>query len=367
MAPKNRAEYRETIAKAFLSVLTEKGLDWKAGWDITNSTQQNAVTGKGYRGVNQFYLGLISLARGYTDPRWATMTQIIDKKGLYHPNEKWHLQAGSKAVFVEYWYPYDRDEKKMMDWKDYRRLSAEEKHSGRYMLRVRYTPVFHASMIDGVSPWAQPARAPQPLSEVVSTLSSSMGVELLYDGGSRAFYRPSEDKIHLPSPASFHDEYEFNATALHELAHATGHESRLNRPLSGGFGTPEYAYEELVAEISSCFMGITLDVQQMPQHLDNHKAYVQGWIEAIEKKPETLMQAIADAQRAARFMDFHAGLISETEYAASLGENFTVSETSLEENRPSPQEDPDAIRSAAESFICSNSYSHEAELACLGD
>jgi len=222
-------------------------------------------------------------------------------------------------------------------------------------------------MIDGISPWAQPARAPQPLSEVVSTLSSSMSVELLYDGGSRAFYRPSEDKIHLPAPASFHDEYEFNATALHELAHATGHESRLDRPHGGGFGTPEYAYEELVAEISSCFMGITLDVQQMPQHLDNHKAYVQGWIEAIEEKPETLMQAIADAQRAARFMDLHAGLISEAEYTAGQGDSFTVSENSLADNTPSPQEDPDAIRSAAENLICNNSYSHEAELVCPGD
>ena len=108
----------------------------------------------------------------------------------------------------------------------------------------------------------------------------------------------------------------FNATALHELSHATGHSSRLDRD-QGMFGTEAYAYEELVAEMSSCFMGFHLQTEPEPRHIDNHKAYVQAWITAIREKPETLVRAIKDAQTAATFMDWKAGLISDKDYAAS--------------------------------------------------
>lgn len=141
-----------------------------------------------------------------------------------------------------------------------------------------------------------------------------MNVELLYDGEDRAFYRPNEDKIHLPKPAVFQSAYALNATALHELAHATGHESRLSRACHNLFGTTKYAYEELIAEISSCFMSITLQTEQIPEHINNHKAYVQSWIQAIQDKPETLIRAIKEAQRTANYMDYQAELISEQEY-----------------------------------------------------
>ena len=248
MAPKNRAEYRENVAKQFISVLTEKGLEWKNEWDVTAGAPQNAITGAHYRGINRFYLSILAMARGYSDPRWATMRQIKDINGLYHPKEKWHLQAGSKAVFVEYWYPYDTQERKAKTWNDYRKLPKDEREDSRYQLRVRYTPVFHASMIEGIPPLERPVREPQKLSEIVEKLSAGMGVELKYDGGSMAYYNNSEDKIHLPKPEAFHGEYEFNATALHELAHATGHESRLNRLKDAVFGSPEYAYEGAVAK-----------------------------------------------------------------------------------------------------------------------
>lgn len=329
MAPKNRAEYRKNVADAFASVLTRKGLKWKEEWDAANAAPRNAVTGSPYHGVNRFYLGIIALANGYNDPRWATMTQIMDKNHIYHPNQKWHLQAGSKAVFVEYWYPYDTLEKKQINWKDYRKLPREELDGDRYVLRVRYTPVFHASMIDGIPPLETPQREPQELSEVVERLSKSMGVEILNDGGDRAFYRRREDKIHLPEPSAFHGEYEYNATALHELTHSTGHPSRLNRP-TGIFGSKEYAFEELIAEIGSCYMSVNLDIEQMPQHLENHMAYVQNWIEAIEEKPEALVKAIAEAQKAATYMDYHAGLITEREFNAALNLSVSVPENKTE-------------------------------------
>lgn len=357
MAPKNRAEYRKTVADAFVGVLTEKGLNWREEWDTTvSAAPQNAVTGARYHGVNQFYLYILALSRGYTDPRWATMTQIMDKNGVYHKGEKWHLQAGSKAVFVEYWYPYDKLERKQLSWKAFRALPAAERADDRYMLRVRYTPVFHASMIDGLAPLKVEMREPQELSDIVMKLSQSMGVEILNDGGNRAFYRLSEDKIHLPASAAFHGEYEYNATALHELAHSTGHPTRLDRPMTGRFGSEEYAFEELIAEITSCFMSVDLDVKQMPQHMENHKAYVKSWIDAIKEKPEKLTDAIAQAQRAAAYMDFHAGLITEQQYNASLGERAAIAENAeptpdiVPVSEETPAQVPEESNSAADDY-----------------
>ena len=120
--------------------------------------------------------------------------------------------------------------------------------------------------------------------------------------------------IHLPKPENFTGTYAYNATALHELSHSTGHPSRLNRPQGGFFGSEEYAYEELVAEMCSCFMGVNLTDEATPEHIENHKAYVQSWIREIRDKPESLIRAIKDAQAAASYMDMKAGLISEKEY-----------------------------------------------------
>lgn len=334
--PKNRNEYREAVAQAFIDSLNEHGLEWSAGWSTTTSAPQNAVTKAKYHGINSFYLRLLAVARGYTDPRWATMTQIMDRDGKYHPKEKWHLQKGSKAEYVEYWYPYDTVEKKMVSWADFKNLTAEERADPRYILRVRYTAVFHASMIDGIKPLAVETKQQREMDDIVQQLSQNMGVELLYDGQNQAFYRPSEDKIHLPSPADFVSDYELNATALHELTHATGHESRLNRLKSTKFGSEEYAYEELVAEIGSALMGVSLDVDQMPKHLDNHKAYVQSWISAIQDKPETLMSAIADAQRAADYMD----LMLNQEHTELPERSITVPESQTEMAPESMQHDP---------------------------
>ena len=90
------------------------------------------------------------------------------------------------------------------------------------------------------------------------------------------------------------------------------------------FGTAQYAYEELVAEMCSCFMGFDLNAEPSASNIDNHKAYVQSWIQAIREKPETLIRAIKDAQGAANYMDWKAGLISDKEYETVRDKTFEI-------------------------------------------
>ena len=97
------------------------------------------------------------MANGYTDPRWVTMVQIMDQDGKYHPNEKWHLQAGSKATYVEYWFPVERPTEegqraKPISWEQYRNYIRNGRDPGDFYLSARYTAVFHASMVDGIQP-----------------------------------------------------------------------------------------------------------------------------------------------------------------------------------------------------------------------
>ncbi|MBR3402483.1 MAG: hypothetical protein IKG67_09640, partial [Parasporobacterium sp.] len=160
--------------------------------------------------------------------------------------------------------------------------------------------------------------------ELIRLLSEGMGVEIINDGGDKAYYSPVQDKIHLPLAESFTSEYAYNATTLHELGHATGHPTRLNRPQNAFFGTGQYAYEELVAEMCSCFMSADLKTELTPEHLENHKAYVQSWIQTIRDKPETLVKAIRDAQAAASYMDYKAGLITEKDYEKAKGSSMEI-------------------------------------------
>ena len=98
--PKSKDEYRAELAETFANVLEEHGLQWRKEWRGSGGdAPHNGITKANYRGCNAFWLSLISMLKGYTDPRWVTMVQIMDNDGKYHPKEKWHLKAGSKATY----------------------------------------------------------------------------------------------------------------------------------------------------------------------------------------------------------------------------------------------------------------------------
>lgn len=290
-------DFRNNIAQMFIRSLEEKQLSWKKNWSAIGLLPQNAVTGKNYKGINRFYLKFLCEQNGWKDPRFATFQQIKEKG--------WHLNKGAKGMKVEYWMPYDRELKKVISW-DEADLSSE-KHG----LIAKYYTVFNAKDIEGIPPFKLPEKKDIQPDEILSTISKNMKIELINDGGDRAFYRPSEDKIHLPEPGYFESDYAYNSVAMHELAHATGAEHRLNRNIQNVFGSPNYAFEELVAEICSVFMSENLASCMETYEMDNHKAYVQGWIQAIKENPDILIHAIKEANKAADYLEEMAELTPE--------------------------------------------------------
>lgn len=297
-------ELQKQLAEQFLHLLEEKNLEWKKEWNGLPSRPYNPISKTVYNGSNYFSLLLTSIQKGYQDNRWCTFAQIKE--------QGWKLKPGKgQSGRIEYWYPYDREQKKAISWQEFREAGGQI--NDRYQLFSRVYFVYNGDMIIGIPKLEVRQNEIQPV-ELVDTISRNMGVPISYHQTARAFYRPIEDRIYLPYRQQFHSEYAYASTALHELSHATGSEHRLNRKQGGEFGTEPYAYEELVAEISSCFLSSELPMGQTEEHLQNHKAYVQSWIQGIKEQPDALFRAVKDAEQAAVYLEYHGGLITLEEY-----------------------------------------------------
>lgn len=295
---------QQQLAEQFLHILEEEKLDWRKEWSGIPERPYNPISKTVYHGSNYFSLLLTSMVKGYQDPRWCTFAQIKE--------QGWTLKAGKgQSAKIEFWYPYDREQKKSISWQEFREVGGQI--NDRYQLYSRAYSVYNGDMIIGIPKLEVRQNEIQPV-ELVDTISQNMGVPISYHQTERAFYRPVEDRIYLPYRQQFDSEYAYASTALHELSHATGAEHRLNRKQGGEFGTEPYAYEELVAEISSCFLSSELPIGQTEEHLKNHKAYVQSWIQGIKEQPEALFRAVKDAEQAAAYLEFHGGLITLEEY-----------------------------------------------------
>lgn len=295
---------QQQLAEQFLHILEEEKLDWRKEWSGIPERPYNPISKTVYHGSNYFSLLLTSMVKGYQDPRWCTFAQIKE--------QGWTLKAGKgQSAKIEFWYPYDREQKKSISWQEFREVGGQI--NDRYQLYSRAYSVYNGDMIIGIPKLEVRQNEIQPV-ELVDTISRNMGVPISYHQTARAFYRPIEDRIYLPYRQQFNSEYAYASTALHELSHATGAEHRLNRKQGGEFGTEPYAYEELVAEISSCFLSSELPIGQTEEHLKNHKAYVQSWIQGIKEQPEALFRAVKDAEQAAAYLEYHGGLLTLEEY-----------------------------------------------------
>lgn len=298
------SKVREELAQTFLDALNQGQLPWRKCW--SQALPVNAVTGKTYRGINTLVLSYYGDRRGYTDTRWCTYNQAQDKG--------WQVRKESKGVRVEYWACYDTKEKKLLSWDDVRRkLQADSDYEKHLQLRCRTYTVFNGEQIDGIpAPVQQPSTNIGTLREKRDTLIRNMGIGY-EEHGVRAYYSPGMDTVTLPPEATFDDTYAYMATFLHECGHASGHESRLNRDMTGGFGSESYAREELRAEIASAFtaqsLGLQLSDEQLQYQTEQHTAYIQSWAGILRDAPDELFRAIKDAEAISDYLiekgEFH--------------------------------------------------------------
>lgn len=242
----------------------------------------NAVSGRSYSLANGLRLWAQQEALGYTDSRWLTVPQGNGLGARVRKGEK------STGILMRFTRKAEAEHTKPEH-------EAEDETSRPYFSMM---PVFNAQQFDGLAP--QPA-TPVPgeferharCEALIEDVRAS-GVLIEHDGGNQAYYHPSTDSIHLPQRGQFRDSSSYYGVVLHECGHATGHPSRLNRDLSGKFGSASYAREELRAELASLMAG---DRLQIGFQLGQHDAYVGHWIKLLENDYRELFSACADAER----------------------------------------------------------------------
>jgi len=311
VAPKQQDYYRE-FADKLIERIRNGTAPWQKPWKPGESAlPQSLATGRKYTGGNTLYLAMAAEDRGFSDNRWATYRQIKALGGHVRKGE-----TGERVVFFareRRVAQRDQDGKVRKD-RDGKTLYRREKLD-RPVWRTYV--VFNAEQTRGVrlpkpTTDQEPAWLPQKRAEAVIAKS---GVDIRHVIGDRAYYHLKNDQVTLPARAQFPSASNYYQTALHELGHATGHESRLgngappgderdHRPtlrdgIKNGFGSEDYAREELRAEVAAMMTGDRLRTGHDPAR---GAAYVEGWIAAVDEDPREIHRAAADAQKMSNYL-----------------------------------------------------------------
>lgn len=294
----DRRDRQQEVTDRIIAALEQGTLPWRQPWDPAKAGRDmrpfNMASGRRYGGINVLLLAMDGRAWGGADHRWCTYEQAKAKGWQVRKGE-----TGTTVFFVGQAVRKDRSGGP---------ADAPVDTAGDPTARIarfyKAHNIFHASQIDGVPdmpPLATDA-APWKRIEAVDTMLERSGAVIRY-GGPAAFYAPASDHIQLPMRGAFHDTYGLASTATHELLHWSGAGHRLARDLSGRFGSASYAFEEMIAELGSCQIGMTLG---LPCDVDNHASYVGHWLDRLKADKTAIFKAAAAAQRAVDYcLAFH--------------------------------------------------------------
>ena len=290
---RQKVPYYKQVADMFIEKMEQGTAPWQKPWKPGQEQMPyNPTTGKPYRGINT--MTLMMSEKTDIDPRWMTYRQA-QAAGA-------QVQAGEKGMPIQFWQFHEQVTKTDENGKPVLDENGKEVKQTVELERprVHWSTVFNATQIDGLPPLEQRPEKPEwELVERAEKVLQDSGAEIHHTESNRAFYRPSSDSIHMPLKSQFPEAIGYYHTALHELGHWTGHESRLNRDLSGPFGSESYAREELRAEMASVMIGAEVGIGSTPR--EENAAYTKSWIKALKDDPKELYRAAADAERIMRY------------------------------------------------------------------
>ena len=278
--------------------------DWQMPWHRSGEGLNRPVnidTNNAYRGINVVSLWAAAQGRGFSTGTWGTYRQW--------QNNGAQVRKGEKASLVVFYREFEVE-----DWND---ETGETERGKRLMARASW--VFNADQVDGyAAPSLPEPKDPVQVLEKAERFIAGTGAVVRH-GGSRAFYRPSDDIIQIPERERFLGSEtssateSYYATLLHELTHWTGRDRRCDRQFGKRFGDDAYAMEELVAELGAAFLCADLGVTPTPR--PDHAAYIDNWLKVLQADKKAIFTA---ASQAAKATDYLGGLQSAdiTEAAA---------------------------------------------------
>jgi antirestriction protein ArdC len=282
-----KSDVYQVVTDRIIGLLEQGVVPWQKPWRGGEMLPRNLVSKREYRGVNVFLLQAMS----YQSPFWLTFNQAKELGGT--------VKKGERSCPVVFW-----------KWLE---VAAQDQPTGKKNIPfLRYYSVFNVGQCDGIPQDAIPTlndnkREHSPIEEaerIVANMPKKPGIQ---HGGGRACYSPRLDRVEMPQPETFRTGQDYYSVLFHELTHATGHESRLNRKGVAGaegewsaFGSTPYAREELVAEMGAAFLSGHAGIVE--RTIENSAAYVKSWLQRLKDDSKLVVHAAAQAQKAADFI-----------------------------------------------------------------
>jgi len=288
----DRSNLYDEITGKVIAELEAGRFPWVQPWGTSAakaalSLPQNASTYRAYSGINVLILWGAVVERGFSTQSWITYRQAFALGGNVRRGEH-----GTTVVYADRFVP------------DHEKKRAREKGEDAQAIPFlkRFT-VFNIEQCEGL-PDEVAASAPlsvaSPIEPRVEALIKATGIDFRI-GGDRAFYVPAHDYIQVPPPQAYFEPINWHRTALHELGHATGHSSRLDRRFSASTASRKYAFEELVAEINAAFCCAALGIVPTVRHAD----YIGSWLEVLKEDNRAIVRAASQASKAAEWLLGH--------------------------------------------------------------
>lgn len=288
-AGSNRASLYQEITNKIIAELEAGRVPWVQPWGTAAAKAplampKNAATDRHYSGINVLILWGAVIERGFPSQSWLTFRQALSLGGNVRKAER-----ATTVVYADRFVP-DDEKKRAQE-------TGEEAQAIPFLKRFT---VFNLAQCEGLpEDLAVAAPAPEPglIEPKVEALIKATGVDFRI-GGNRAFYMPTADYVQVPPPQAYFEPINWHRTALHELGHASGHSSRLNRDLAGSFGSKKYALEELIAELNAAFCCASLGIVPTVRHAD----YVGSWLEVLREDDRAIVRAASQASKAADYL-----------------------------------------------------------------
>jgi len=301
----DRTSLYDEITGKIIVELEAGRVPWVQPWGTAAAKAQlsmpkNASTDRSYSGVNVLLLWGSTIEHGFTGQSWLTFRQALSLGGHVRKGER-----GTTVVYADRFIPTDE-----------KRRAAETGEEAQAIPFLKRFTVFNTDQCDELPDEIATAAPPPPpglIEPTVEALIKATGIDFRI-GGNRAFYAPVEDYVQVPPPQAYFERINWHRTALHELGHATGHRSRLNRDQSGSYGTKKYAFEELVAELAAAFGCASLGIVPTVRHSD----YVGSWLEVLREDNRAIVRAASQASKAADYLLGFAPDMAPTAAAETL-------------------------------------------------
>lgn len=307
-------EIIQAVNDRVIEGLKDKGLQWFRPWKSGEENQPlNRLSSKHYKGFNIFLLNAEMIRHNYTSNQWLTFKQTIEMGGRVKYEES------KKYTPIYFWKLGYQDMKtgKFLTDKQIKSANLREKFTSafngksidryRKTFTIRYYNVYNLDQTTGIDPivFEPSIKASFTSNEMVDSIidnyiSRSNSLKLNVSKSSdQAYYSPSKDLVVMPEQDSFVDSDSYYKTLFHELAHSTGHETRLNRKGIANvnfFGSESYAQEELIAEISSMYLTGLCDLNPKDSD-DNSQAYINGWVKKFKDEAKECFYAMQQATK----------------------------------------------------------------------